>query len=496
MSESIDLEIEFSEEGLANRGYAPDPDGVDETVMKALDGKDDIQGVTYIAGRKTLPALFKSMPFNQTLGGALYQVGMQETETDVQGGRLGAGPKSVRDVRTGIVHHPFDMDLAIQMRTVSPYHATCIDKLSEVFVGKGFKDKRASRMINDLTQHGTTHWLMEFAKTEVATGQAYTELVRGSSGYVDWMQNVSPAKMALVLPTFRRDIQFYVHQPNTHYKGYGLNRRCDRPSDADLAEQVGFFHVGQGPFLRDIVRRAHEGALSFLPEKMGEVAAFHTPTEQWDHYGCPQWIGAHAYLELNRIHLQRAHDYCFNRGTPDTVTFIYGMSLSKPELEKFKKSMQAGLGPGHGRSTVMFIPNSSAKTGKVQVEKFGDSVDGASFQQLHDTYALGACAAHGVLPVLAGISVAKSLGSANEILQALVLLQMTRIQKMQTMFQDFMFKNVQPYLRGAPKLNYDFFEIEPLVNVEDSDFAAMNSVARQRESSLGPSTSDNGLKRD
>lgn len=222
-----------------------------------------------------------------------------------------------------------------------------------------------------------------------------------------------------------------------------------------------------------------------------------SPTEQWDHYGCPQWIAAHAYLELSRIHLQRAHDYFFNRGTPDTVTFIYGIRLAEKERRKIEQSMNIGVGPGFGRSTVVFMPNSSAQTGKVQVEKFGDSVDGKSFSDLHDVYALGICAAHGVKPNIAGIPTSRSLGGANETLQDLVLLQMTRIDQEQDMLRHFLFKSVQPWLQGAPKLDRNFFKIKPKIDVSQSDLAAMNSVARQRQSSLGPSDpSNNGLQRD
>lgn len=501
MTEYPPIEILFPEAGEDASEYTERDGGTPEGIAKALqaaglsDEDAPLQTVTYDRTTTRLPAVFKFLPVGRTINEALYQVSTGSPE-DGTNSELGAGPKSVRDVRTGILHHPFDMELATQMRTVNPYHATCIDKLSEVFVGNGFKNKKAAKLLDEVTRHGSIHWAMRMSKMLNATGQMYSEVIRNSSGYIDWIDEILPSKVGAVFPTHRRDLFFYIHQPTTHYRGYGDTRRCYQPKDNELQEVSGFARVGELDFLKAVASRVEKGALTFFPEKMGEIAAYHCPTEQWDFYGCPQWIGAHSYLELSRIHLQRAHDYFFNRGTPDSVTFIYGMNLNKKQLGEFKKAMSAGVGPGHGRSTVLFIPNSSAKTGKVQVERFGDSVDGDTFEKLHNTFALGACAAHGILPILAGISVTRSLGGANEILQALVLLQMTRIHKEQETFRAFMFKNIQPYLKGAPKTDPDFFALEPIVKIEDSDLAAMNSMARQRESSLGPNVSENGLKRD
>ena len=497
--------LDFSAVGLTPDQVEKAPTGVLKLTEKAL-GRQ-LEGVEFVVKDTPLPALFKSLSPHESLGEGLFKLSSprystgtltDDNKSGIQYDPYTGAPRSVRDHRHGIIWHPFDMELAIQMRTVNPYHATCIDKLSELIVGDGFVNEKAMTLLDEVTEHGAVHFLLRFVKQLVSCGNSPIEIIRygyDPSEKIAQLDVLRPYKVSKVLPSQDRNLSYLLWEPHTHYSGYGSRRSYRGLSDADMTKRAGFAPVGMREQVLQALKDKGYSGISIDEKLMGEGAMLISPSEQWDHYGCPQWIGAHSYLELSRIHMQRAHDYFFNRGTPDTVTFIYGIRLAPKERAKIQQSLNIGVGPGFGRSTVVFMPNSSAKTGKVQVEKFGDSIDGASFSALHDVYALGTCAAHGVKPNIAGIPTSRSLGGANETLQDLVLLQMTRIDLEQEMLRSFLFKHVQPYLQGAPKLDRNFFKIKPKIDVSQSDLAAMNSVARQRQSSLGPTTSDNGLQR-
>lgn len=452
-----------------------------EALGKSAEG---LETVEYVTVKTPLPKLFGSLDPNKTITEALFKFSRDKD---------GILPKSSRKATTGVLRHPFDMELALQMRTVNPYHGACLSAISDFICGSGFENEAANNALGEVCEHGHIHFLTRLVGQYLATGNSPVEIVRPEGGQIHKLLPMASPKVSKVLPTDDPDVHYWVWQPGTHYQSWGVNRGY---RELDGTGNAAFAPAGKRQEILDLMKSGnfagYKIGMSVHEDRLGEAAMLVAPTDQWDHYGCPQWIGAHPYLELSRIHMQRAHDYFFNRGTPDTVTFIYGMQVNKKERARIQESLNVGVGPGFGRSTVVFMPNASSKTGKVQVEKFGDSVDGDSFSKLHDVYALGTCSAHGVSPDLAGIKVAKSLGGANELLQAIVLLQMTRIDREQEIIRHWLYKNVQPFLKGAPKKDPNFFKFKKKVAVEDSDLAAMNSVARQRESSLGASDPDRG----
>lgn len=443
-----------------------------------------LEAVEFVTKKTPLPKLFGSLDPDCTISEGLFKFSKNPD---------GVLSRSVRNATTGVLYHPFDMELALQMRTVNPYHGACLSAISDFICGSGFENEAANAALDAVCEHGYLHFLTRFVGQYLATGNSPVEFVRPEGGTIQQLLPMSSPKVSKVLPTDDPGIHYWIWQPNTQYKFWGQKRGY---RDLDGTGNAVFAQVGERAKIIELMKSGNFAGLhigmAFPEDRLGEAATLVAPTDQWDHYGCPQWIGAHPYLELARIHIQRAHDYYFNRGTPDTVTFIYGMQVNRAERAKIQESLNIGVGPGFGRSTVVFMPNASAKTGKVQVEKFGDSVDGASFAALHDVYALGTCSAHGVSPDIAGIKVAKSLGGANELLQAIVLLQMTRIDREQEIIRHWLHKNVQPYLKGVPKTDRNFFKFKKKVAVEQSDLAALNSVARQRESSLGASDPNRG----
>lgn len=448
-------------------------------------GESDI--VEFVVENRSLPKLFGSLDPEKTISEGLYKFSRNKD---------GILPRSSRNHATGVLRHPFDMELALQMRTVNPYHGACLSAISDFICGSGFENEAANEALDSVCEHGHIHFLSRVVGQYLATGNSPVEIVRPESGSIQQLLPMTSPKVSKVLPTKDPSVHYWVWQSSSHYKCWGANRNY---RDLDGSGNAAFAPVGKRKQLLAMMKTGEFAGFSagmYLPEEdLGEATMLVSPTDQWDHYGCPQWIGAHSYLELSRIHMQRAHDYFFNRGTPDTVTFIYGMQVNKTERARIQESLNVGVGPGHGRSTVVFMPNASSKTGKVQVEKFGDSVDGASFATLQDLFALGTCSAHGLDPQLAGIKVSKSLGGANEVLQAILLLQLTRIDREQEIIRHWLHENIQPYLKGVPKLNRNFFKLAKKVDPSQADMAQMNSLARQKSESLGPTTSDNGLKR-
>lgn len=493
----------FSGTGIDPSKYRKDRAGSASELMAGAPGNLQFKQFGIQSENKQLPRLFRSMPQDMTISEALYKVSSLEQYDEVSGDARGLGSigaRSARDAETGIVVHPFDRELALQMRMVNPYHATCIDQKAGFFWGQGFKNEDADRVLDDITEAGSEFFIQQVAKHFYSTGEPYIELIRNEQGNIDFLEVMMPTKLSKVIPTSDRHSYYYLYHPQTCYSGYGRSRKFNYQigSKGETTGAVGFALPGRKEYLeRLLLSQGGDAITGVRPDCIGEVAVFKAPTEMWDHYACPQWIGAHSYLELSRTVLQGAHDFFYNRGTPDSVTFFYGMKLSDTEQKKIQKYMSAGVGASVGKSACIFLPNTSQKTGKVQVEQYSTAMDGDNLSKMIQEFATGACAAHGMRPDLAGISMNRSLGGANELVQGLTLLEMSKMSHERSMFKKWMFKNIQPYLKGVPRRDRNFFELKPTVEVDESAIGQMNALARQDTQRLGPqaSASEAGLKR-
>ncbi len=399
-------------------------------------------------------------------------------------------PPSKRTHPIGVHFHPFCFEQALAMRELSSHHGSCLDTIVDLAIGQGFVDEKIEKTLDKLTETGFLLVLKEMCKHLAATGHGYIEAVREPGKAVDGEIQAlypQPAKDMLIVQHGPSILdRHYLFSPLADGFGYGHDFVWDHMKSESQAVFAKFGKVDELLQVNDLV--AAGASMSFTdrvvtPSDVGEVIAFKIPTEMWQVYGGPWWIGANSYLELGRCHLGRTHLYMQNRGAPDSILFMYGVHLSDEQEKALSTTLNAGQGDGYGKSVALTFPNVSQQTGKAHVERFGDQIDGSTFMEIHDTVALAVCSAHRVPPVLAGISTGRSLGATAEMTQALVITQMNVI----TPFQNLISKILECTLggeRGVPALKGNKFELKKVT--EEADMAALNVMARskQQDSSL------------
>lgn len=408
---------------------------------------------------------------------------------------------SAREFTPGIHFHPFDFEAALAMREVSSHHGSCMDTIVALSVGLGFKDPKIAQYLNPMTVKGIQWELVSMAKHLVATGQGYLEVQR-TNGTPSALYS-HPSKNMLIVqdgPSFRD--RHFLFTPLAGRFGYDCGDTFDTISGdsqasfapygrrEELASKFGF-----ADFLSNLGNTGVNLELVTQASQIGEVIDFAQPTEMWEVYGGPAWIGANAYLELGRCHLGRTHLYMQNRGAPDSILFMYGTMLNDEQKKALTNTLNAGQGDGYGKSVALTFPGVSQQSGKAHVERFGDQIDGTTFQEIHDTTALAICSAHRIPPILAGISTARSMGASAEMTQALVLTQMTVITPLQNLIQERLACTLGGP-DGIPELRGNKFELNKITDMEDIQALNVMARSRQQDTSMTRSTeSSPSLKR-
>lgn len=393
------------------------------------------------------------------------------------------GPDSVRVMSPGVHYHPLDFAACTRMKTVSPHHSSCIDSLVDMAIGNGFEDAETQEVLDSMTEYGITAELDRMCQSLFATGQGYLETVRSRVG-----DNNSPVQRIVAQPSTHMSRvqhgpklheQHFIYTPYSYAvrDGYGSSTLFDSSTDLNVAAFAQFGRVSE---LLGILPTATLGT-SLAPvsfRDVGEVIDFKLPTDMWEHYGAPRWVGANAYMELSRQQLQRTYTYMHNRGAPDTLTMLWGVRLTEDQKMAMKGMLNANTGSNFGKSVLLTFPFSAQQSGKAQVERFTDQIDGDTFQEIHDVCALATCSAHRVSPVLAGISTSRVMGAAAEQTQAMVIMQLLAVNKIQELIQTRLRKTLGGP-QGIRRLRGKDFKLKKVTEVQD--MAALNVMARQRQ---------------
>lgn len=404
----------------------------------------------------------------------------------------------------GLVHHPFSFSTAIRLHDLSPHHSACVNTIVAMVAGLGMRDEEVQRLLDSITPLGWDDVMTRLVQDVTDLGTGYIEVVRDPDTRVITGLHYLPSRNTFkVLDGDRMGDYHFAYLPHECRLGRsGEAFVYDFPAES----QPAFFsrfgdadnlaaRIGEDRFLSGsmIGIRRRSGFTRPVPHvDFGEVIEFQLPTNRWDHYGAPDWIGVQPYLDLSCKHLQRTCDYMHNRGTPDHLLLLFGVSLNDKQRTALETCMGAGRGRNYGRSATIAFPASSPQTSSAQLEKFSDGVDGAGFRDLHDTTALAICTAHRMPPVLAGVSVPRPIGSSNEMVQAIVLTHFTVSRPIQRMIQTRLACTLGLRGMGIPSLNVENLKISNIL--EDTDITALDTLARQNDTTM---TRDNsqGLRR-
>ena len=404
----------------------------------------------------------------------------------------------------GVAFKPFNMHVAAIMEDLSPHHASCIGTLVDMTVGLGLIDEEVYDVLDPLTLDGFDALLRELAQDIYVLGTGYLEDVRDpSSREITGLHSLPCVDTHVVLDGRKSGDFHFMYSPSCmrvaprgtsfeyDFAGYADQAMFARFGDADrLAETQGTERMIDAEILRHRRERIIRGAIPFVD--YGEAIQFKLPTSRWRHYGKPGWLGAQPYLDLSCAHLQRTSDYMRNRGTPDHLLSIIGTNLNTEAKASLQACMSAGKGRNFGRSAALVLPSNNSHV-KVQLDKFSDGVDGLSFRELHDATALAICSAHRVPPILAGISVPRPMGSANELVQAIVLTQLTVVESVQRMIEKTLGRTLGKRGKGIRGLKPDSFGLRNLI--EHTDIAALDTLARQKDTGTLDRSPQEGLRR-
>jgi len=404
----------------------------------------------------------------------------------------------------GPAYHPFNFLAAQAMESLSPHHASCLATLVDMTVGLGLLDEELYDTLNPLTPDGFDSLMRQLVTDVLGLGTGYIEVVRDPGSRQITGLHWLPGRDTYKVLDGRLSGQYHFMYTQTgmrvapsgssfefDFGGYMDQAMFANFADVDrLASAQGTERMIDAEVLRMRRSRNMDRAIPFVD--FGEAIQIKLPTNHWDHYGRPTWLGAQSYLDLSCAHIQRAADYMRNRGTPDHLLVMLGVNLTTEAKASLQACMSAGKGRNFGRSAAITIPGAS-NVSKVQLEKFSDGVDGLGFRELHDATALAICSAWRVPPILAGISVPRPMGSANELVQALVLTQTTVVEGIQRLVSTALGCTLGARGQGIPGFKKDSFLFKNLV--QHTDIAALDTLARQKDTNtLGRSPKD-GLKR-
>lgn len=407
--------------------------------------------------------------------------------------------REVRFRDIGVIYHPFSMDSALAMRECSPHHGACIETLVDLTVGAGLKDESLYAKLDPLTAAGFDQELRTLARSYFELGQAYLEVVRRGreQGAEITALYSQPAERVLRVQHGRsRKEQHFLYSPylpGVYMSGHNL-ASWTTENQAMFACFGGMRRLRRlrGTFQRDRVLANATGTA--LSGEIGELIDFVQPSSRWEHYGEPKWFGLLPTLEIAREHQRSTQLYFANRASTDRLISIIGQDLTDEQVNGLRDCLNATSGDGQGKSVVLAFSKPSSDV-TVQVDQVTEPLEGESYREFSDTIALYVCSGHRIPPSLAGISTNRSLGSSNELTQALVILQMISIAPVQRALAKRLALTLGDGTLGVEGCAGNKFELKPVLEMEE--MTALNEMARSRQadSSVTRATEGPGLRR-
>lgn len=397
---------------------------------------------------------------------------------------------------------PFDYQGAQLVRRYNPYHSSCLEVLTDVSVGLGFRTPEenpasempvqpkvgASSKIDDVLDplssgQGFADLLTSAVSNHHEFGVGYLEIVREAPSSqapivgIHWVP--SPHLYVMPEPSGRRHLDGYLSSP--------LPITSTVTGVAPAVEGSSQRHHAPFGWLEAYLDSL---GLTGSPEaaNVSEVIDLRVPLTGNLFYPMPRWLGGTAHMEVAQMSLQNEFDHFYNRGIPEMLLLFLGERISNDTWGKIEESIMSTVGPGGQGKTVALNVDGDMDNMKVQVEKLeSDRSEGESrFLQASQDAAHAIVSAHGVHPSLANIQLPRSPGTANELVMATWFFQRVRIQREQhRILRRCAMTLGNPRCNGGLGLTPDDF-VDALRTVMDGvDMSAMNGMARMREPIAG-----------
>lgn len=393
-------------------------------------------------------------------------------------------PKSAReDGSYGVLDHPFNFEVAINLRRANPHLSSCLDALRNAVVGQGLEDEALHDKLDKVAQG---HWdgVMESVVDDLlATGIGFLEIVRegnsGSPEAIYWL----PAQTMFV-ETVQRQIvsqDDFGNEVITEVGGPGYHFVQNGGSLTTSSDGVGA-PVQTNP---RFALYGHKDALfeqeEFKEQKIQtEVVVFTLSTNLWEYYGAPRHLSAVPYIELVTEAMQQRFDFFHNRGVPDFLLFLRGMSMDEDQINRLRSSMNAGSGRGSKGKSAMFISPEGEEGTAIDLLKLGVEYDiDKGIVDLHDMSAMAICSATRMPPVLAGVSLSGKMGAANETTQALILLEVLQAKQLRNGITKTLATTLGKDMAGG-KFKYKSLIEEVMELMSNPAMMAMDTMSKQR----------------
>jgi len=412
---------------------------------------------------------------------------------------LFADGASGRSVQTGIRPRPFDFVAARGYFTNNAHHSTCILSKVETCVGLGFadgveevlakppaggeglvapqvrtkmKDSKADELLNPLCMYTFADVLHDVNEDYFSVGNGYLEVVReSSSGSIVGLHYLDAATVEIEV----------VDRRGRHF--FRIKDCEESVSDtcfARFGEYGDILSLGLLP----------EGEKSSEDQQTySEVIHFRKPSSMSRWYGFPDWLAAVPSMELDAMITQQRFDFFLNRGVPEFIFALIGVTMSKDEWDSILATLQSHIGAGNGhKSLALKLPSAEAK---IQVEHLAAETGEDTFGSLREALALTIVTAHRTPPLLAGIQIPGKLAAANELPNALMAYQALVIAPAQRVFQQTLGVTLgsEEAGLGLTVTDFTFRTITEVINPAQAD-----TISRMKEPLASGRDPSKGLK--
>jgi hypothetical protein len=356
---------------------------------------------------------------------------------------------SAQDPKSGRKAHPVNIPRILDLRHLSPYHATCVSSKVQSTIGLGFvteEDKKRKKLKEEMSQAGRP-----VAPGGIQPPQKPKGVNKGSGD-----SNTSPVAKALD-PLCRISFQDVLSAVVDEYYQVGngyievVRSKADGPvvglhylpaasvymvvmpdhtiyyEIVSVKEPGGSFSFAGGgkrvfaafgktkelQGLNDPNIQVYEGPKG----QVSEVIHFRKASASSRWYGFPDWISGVPCVEISQKLRQYQHDFFDNRAVPEVIIAVTGGVLDDAVLKKIEAGLFRTMGSGQShKSMVVNLPDNIA----LQVEKLaGDSSNDNAQSGLANSLAMEIVTAHRVPPLLAGIQVPGKMGASNELVSAI-----------------------------------------------------------------------------
>lgn len=388
---------------------------------------------------------------------------------------------------------PFDLHGAKLLRDYNPHHSSCLEVLADLAVGLGFKEKdedpdpskrKPSTKVEDeldpiCSGHGLHDLIYSTIDNQFELGAGYLEIRREEPrndapiNGIHWI----PAEMMFVISDKER---------RTHLNGWSASSFDIFGGEVEGTAALGdnsSDHAQFGRLEEFIEARELSGEEA---KNVSEVIDFRSRRNGSIWYPKPRWLSATPSMELVQMALQNEFDHFYNRGIPEFILFLLGERVSPDTWSEIKGAMESMAGPGNQGKSLAF--NVEGEDMEVQMEKLAmetKSGGESRFLQASGDGAHAIVSAHGVHPSLANITLAKTPGSANELLMATWFFQKVRLESIQraTIRRLAMTLGNKKCNGGLGLTQEDFFGFRTVM--DDVDMLAMQGMSRMREPAAG-----------